>query len=129
VVPLYAARIEDLGPGDFLKVDRSACSHTALLTRESLDRHGLKPHRKVLDLKDRVRCCGRVVGNDNCVRYEGRVLQIPEQRHRRHFVKVTVQVHEYPDGTLAIFHGPRRLAGYRSDSSLIQEESSTRSAA
>jgi transposase len=71
----------------------------------------------------------RVVGNDNCVRYEGRVLQIPEQRHRRHFVKVTVQVHEYPDGTLAIFHGPRRLAGHRSDSSLIEEESSTRSAA
>jgi len=33
------------------------------------------------------------------VRYEGRVLQIPEQRHPRHFVKVTVQVHEYPDGT------------------------------
>src|SRR3954463_9064621 len=24
----------------------------------------------------------RVVGNDNTVRYEGRVLQIPEQRHR-----------------------------------------------
>ena len=45
--------------------------------------------------------------------FDGRVLQIPEQRHRRHFVKVTVQVHEYPDGTLAIFHGPRRLAGYR----------------
>jgi hypothetical protein len=31
---------------------------------------------------------------------------------------VTVQVHEYPDGTLAVFHGPRRLAGYRSDGTL-----------
>jgi transposase len=71
----------------------------------------------------------RVVGNDNCVRYEGRVLQIPEQRHRRHFVKVTVQVHEYPDGTLAIFHGPRRLAGYRSDGTLIEKDAVTRSAA
>jgi len=71
----------------------------------------------------------RVVGNDNCVRYEGRVLQIPEQRHRRHFVKVTVQVHEYPDGTLAIFHGPRRLARYRSDETLIEEDAVTRSAA
>src|SRR5215217_7422866 len=40
----------------------------------------------------------RVVGNDNTVRYAGRVLQIPEQRHRRHFVKATVRVHEYPDG-------------------------------
>ena len=71
----------------------------------------------------------RVVGNDNCVRYEGRVLQIPEQRHRRHFVKVTVQVHEYPDGTLAIFYGPRRLAGYRSDGTLIEKDAVTRLAA
>src|SRR3954447_19473317 len=42
----------------------------------------------------------RVVGHDNTVRYAGRVLQIPEQRHRRHFVKVTVRVHAYPDGRL-----------------------------
>jgi hypothetical protein len=46
------------------------------------------------------------------VRYNGRVLQIPEQRHRHHFVKVTIQVHDYHDGTIALFHGPRRLAGY-----------------
>jgi hypothetical protein len=71
----------------------------------------------------------RVVGNDNCIRYEGRVLQIPEQRHSRHFVKATVKVHEYPDGTLAIFLGPRRLAGYRSDGTLVEEDSNTRSAA
>jgi hypothetical protein len=25
MLPLYAARIEDLGPGDFVKVDRAAC--------------------------------------------------------------------------------------------------------
>jgi hypothetical protein len=61
----------------------------------------------------------RVVGNDNTVRYEGRVLQIPEQRHRRHFVKATVRVHKYPDGRLAIFHGPRRLADYEADGTLI----------
>jgi hypothetical protein len=54
----------------------------------------------------------RIVGNDNIVRYAGRVLQIPEERHRRHFVTVRVQVHEYPDDMLAVFHGPRRLAGY-----------------
>ena len=57
-VPLYAARIEDLGPGDLVKIDCGACQHTALLTREFLDRHGLQPHRKVLDLKDQVRCRG-----------------------------------------------------------------------
>ena len=71
----------------------------------------------------------RVVGRDNCVRYEGRALQIPEQRHRRHFVKATVQVHEYPDGMIALFHGPRRLAGYTEDGTLIPEENQTRSAA
>lgn len=54
----------------------------------------------------------RVVGNDNCVRYEGRVLQIPEQAHRRHYVRAAVRVHEYRDGSLAVFHGPRRLAAY-----------------
>jgi hypothetical protein len=50
-------------------------------------------------------------------------------RHRRHFVKVTVQVPEYPDSTLAIFHGPRRLAGYHPDGTLIEEDATTRSAA
>ena len=71
----------------------------------------------------------RVVGRDNCVRYDGRILQIPEQRHRHHFVKVTIQVHEYPDGTIALFHGPRRLAGYTADGALIPEENPTKAAA
>ncbi len=72
----------------------------------------------------------RVVGNDNCVRFEGRVLQIPEQRHRRHFVKAAVQVREYGDGSLAIYHGPRRLAGYDADGALIiEQEGPARSAA
>ena len=34
----------------------------------------------------------RVVGNDNCVRFEGLTLQIPDQRHRSHFVRATVRV-------------------------------------
>ena len=48
----------------------------------------------------------RVVGRDNCVRYNGRILQIPEQRHRHHFVKGTIQVHDYPDGTSRCSTGP-----------------------
>src|SRR3954449_1950152 len=71
----------------------------------------------------------RVVGNDNTVRYGGRVLQIPEQRHRRHFVKATVRVHESPDGRLAIFHGPRRLADYEPDGHLIDQDRPARTAA
>jgi hypothetical protein len=58
MVPLYAASIEDLGPGDIVKVDCAACGHTALLTPAFLARHGLEPHHRVLDLKDRVRCRG-----------------------------------------------------------------------
>ena len=71
----------------------------------------------------------RVVGNDNCVRFEGRVLQIPEQRHRRHFVKIKVRLHQYPDGSLAIFHGPRRLADYSADGDLITTEAPKQTAA
>jgi transposase len=71
----------------------------------------------------------RVVGNDNCVRFEGLCLQIPEQRHRRHFVKTTVQVRQYPAGGLALFHGPRKLAQYRADGTFIEEQSETKSAA
>src|SRR3954451_19287503 len=71
----------------------------------------------------------RVVGNDNTVRYEGRGLQIPEQRYRRHFVKANVRVHEYPDGRLAIFHGPPRRPDYEPDRPLIDQISPPRTAA
>jgi hypothetical protein len=51
MLPLYAARIEDLGQGDFVKVDCAGCDHIALLTPEALLRAGLRPTAKVLDLK------------------------------------------------------------------------------
>lgn len=57
----------------------------------------------------------RTVRGDNCVRYGGLILQIPAQQHRCHFVKAKVTIHAYPDGTYAIFHGPRRLANYDVD--------------
>jgi hypothetical protein len=38
MLPLYAARIEDLGLGDLVKVDCAACHHVALLTPEGLRR-------------------------------------------------------------------------------------------
>jgi transposase len=64
----------------------------------------------------------RVVAKDNTVRYQGTTLQIPQDPHRFHYVKVTVRVHEYPDGTLAVFHGPRCLARYHADGWLIEPE-------
>lgn len=54
----------------------------------------------------------RVVNKDNTVRYETLSLQIPKDQYRYHYVKATVCVHEYLDGSLALFHGPRRLADY-----------------
>lgn len=54
----------------------------------------------------------RVVGKDNTVRYCTKILQIPPDKHRHHYVKAKVRVHEYGDKTLAIFHGPRCLARY-----------------
>lgn len=71
----------------------------------------------------------RQVGRDNCVRYGGLCLQIPEQAHRHHFVKATVRVHAYIDASLAIFHGPRRLARYHPDGSLKTEKNDAKSAA
>ena len=54
----------------------------------------------------------RTVGNDNTIAWHGLRLQLPPSRLRPHFVKATVRVHEYPDGTLAVFLGPHRLAEY-----------------
>jgi ribosomal protein S27E len=61
MLPLYAARIEELGLGDFVKVDCAACHHVALLTSDALLRVGLSRTAKVLDLQGRLRCrgCGR----------------------------------------------------------------------
>ena len=49
-------------------------------------------------------------------------LQIPADRHRHHYVKAQVRVHEYPDGHLAVFHGPRCLARYRADGETIDDD-------
>ncbi|MGH6820847.1 MAG: ISNCY family transposase, partial [Methylocella sp.] len=54
----------------------------------------------------------RQVGNDNCVSFNRLKLQIPPSPLRAHFVKARVKVRQYPDGTHAIFHGPRCLGRY-----------------
>jgi hypothetical protein len=64
----------------------------------------------------------RVVANDNTLRYKNRTLQIPADRHRHHYVKARVRVHEYPDGTLAVFHGPRCLARFDADGQTIETD-------
>jgi len=69
-----------------------------------------RPLEEVLCIQE-----SRQVGRDNCVIWKGRALQIPAQRHRHHYVKATVRVHEYPDGRIAIFDGPSCLARFHAN--------------
>lgn len=54
----------------------------------------------------------RTVTPDNCISFEGITLQIPPDKYRCHYVRARVNVHRYMDGSLAILHGPRKLANY-----------------
>ena len=71
----------------------------------------------------------RIVGNDNCVSFQKMKLQIPPNAYRMHYVKARVRVHKYPDGSMAVFHGPRKLAEYTADGTLISVEENKKSAA
>ena len=64
----------------------------------------------------------RTVSADNCVSFEGKKLQIPANRYRCHYVRVRVRIHRYMDGSLAIFHGPRKLADYDSQGQLKERK-------
>jgi len=61
----------------------------------------------------------RSVGKDNCLSYRGRKLQIPADAQRLQYVRSRVRVHEYLNGELAVFHGPRQLAAYTDKGVLI----------
>jgi len=63
----------------------------------------------------------RTVSADNCVRFEKLILQIPADRHRCHYVKAKVSVHRYADGSLAVFHGPRKLADYSREGKILAQ--------
>jgi transposase len=51
----------------------------------------------------------RTVSRDNTVSWAGQRLQLPPTPERAHYVRATVKVRAYPDGSLAILHGPRVL--------------------
>jgi hypothetical protein len=63
----------------------------------------------------------RIVAKDNTVQFKNHTLQIPDDQHRRHYVKSKVRVHYYSDDSLAIFHGPRCLGRYYPDGTLKTE--------
>ncbi len=61
----------------------------------------------------------RVVNRDNTVAYACLKLQLPESKLRAHYVKARVKVRQYPNATLAVFHGPKILARYTDKGDLI----------
>ena len=61
----------------------------------------------------------RVVGNDNCLAFGRRRLQIPQAAWRYSFAKCRVKVYEHLDGTLSIGHGPHTLGHYDAEGRLL----------
>ena len=57
----------------------------------------------------------RIVARDNTVSYGRLKLQLPPSPLRAHYVKAKVCLHHYPDGSLAVFYGPRPIARYTSE--------------
>ncbi len=70
----------------------------------------------------------RQVGQDNCVSYRTLKLQIPESPMRPHFVHARVKVHVYPDGSHAVFHGPRCIGRYDANGALKDSHNEKRAA-
>jgi len=56
-------------------------------------------------------------------------LQIPADEFRYHYVRTKVRVHRYVDGTLALFHGPRKLVSFSATGMLSAESEVLRLAA
>lgn len=63
----------------------------------------------------------RVVSGDNCVHFRNMHLQIPPDSYRCNYVKTRVRVHLYNDASMAVFHGPRKLAIYDQKGMLIED--------
>jgi hypothetical protein len=62
---LYEARLQDLGPGDFVRVECAACGHETLIPQSAL-LHGLRlpPGERIVNLRTAaalpgVRCAGK----------------------------------------------------------------------
>lgn len=61
----------------------------------------------------------RTVGRDNTISYERHILQLPESKVRPHYVKAKVTCKRYPEGDMAVFHGPKLLARYTAEGELL----------
>ena len=70
----------------------------------------------------------RQVGQDNCVSYRTLKLQLPESPMRPRFVRARVKVHVYPDGSHAVFHGPRCIGRYDKNGAIKDSHDEKRAA-
>jgi transposase len=70
----------------------------------------------------------RVVERDNTVTWRKLKLQLPDSPLRHHWVKARVRIHQYPDATLALFHGPSCIARYDASGGQHAEPSKARRA-
>ena len=61
----------------------------------------------------------RTVRRDNTIDFKRLGLQLPAAPHQPNYFKTQVNLHEYADGSVAVFHGPRRLAAYDNRGKLI----------
>lgn len=67
----------------------------------------------------------RVVGNDNCVEFGTRHLQIQKTAWRYSFAKCRVTVYEHLDGTLSLGYGPHTLGHYDAEGRWLGHERRT----
>ena len=68
----------------------------------------------------------RIVRNDNTVTFNNLILQLPPARHRAHFVRCPVTVHQFSDGKLGVSYQGRLLARYGCDGELIHPAASNK---
>lgn len=64
----------------------------------------------------------RVVGNDNTVVLAKVRLQLPASPLRAHYVRATVRVRRYADGSHGVFHGPRCIGRYDAAGFEVEEQ-------
>ena len=64
----------------------------------------------------------RVVGNDNTVRYQRKVLQIERQEFRYSMARCRVLVCEHLDGKLSIYYGPHLVGRYDAKGQLLAQQ-------
>src|SRR5262249_20145083 len=65
----------------------------------------------------------RVVRHDNTVGFHNLILQLPPSRHRAHFVRCPVTVHQFSDGQLGLSYQGRLLARYDRGGELLHPAS------